>query len=143
MKDQEGSLRAGLGIAGVGAVVALLAYVRPEAMRAPPFVVYLCALAFVFAGWTLVARARGHRLLKAWLPVFLLACLVAPAVWLGFGSGRRQCTLSAVQSLVRIFGTQSDLVCRIGFGVAAVVGIALVLLAVRHAIRSSREPPLE
>jgi hypothetical protein len=139
MKDQEGGVRAGVAIAGVGAAIALLAYIRPEGMRAPPFVVYLCALAFVFAGWTLVARARGHRLLKAWLPVLLLACLVSPAVWLGFGSGRRQCTISGLQSLVRIFGTSTDLACRIGFGFAAVVGIGLVLLAARQAIRSSRE----
>jgi len=136
MRDQNSGVAAGVAVAALGAVIALLAYLRPQAMHVPPFVVYLAALAFVLAGWTLVARARGHRLLKAWLPVFLLASLVAPAVWLGFGSGRRQCTFSAMQSVMRIFGTRSDLLCRIGFGVAAVVGIVLVLLAVRHAIRS-------
>jgi hypothetical protein len=140
MKDPEGSVFAGAAIAALGGALALAAYVLPEQMRAPPFVVYLCALAFVFAGWTVVARARDHRLLKAWLPVFLLACMVAPAIWLGFGSGRRQCAVSLLQSFVRLLGTRSDLVCRIGFGLAAVLGVALVLLAVRQAIRSSRRP---
>jgi hypothetical protein len=140
MKPGEGSVAAGAAIAVLGACLALLAYLQPQAMRAPPTVVYLCALAFVFAGAIVVARARGHRLLQAWLPVLMLACMAAPAVWLGFGSGRRQCTLDAVQSVVRIFGTRSDLPCRIGFGIAAVIGVGLVLLALRQAVRSGREP---
>ena len=140
MKKDEGSVFAGAGIAALGAALALVAFLRPQELRVPPAVMYLCALAFVFAGWIVVARARNHPLLKAWLPVALVACMVAPAVWLGFGSGRRQCTLSAVQSVVRIFGTRSDLPCRIGFAVAAVVGVAIVLLMLRQALRSSRSP---
>jgi hypothetical protein len=140
MKEQEGSLFAGAALAALGAALAFLAYLRPEQMNTPPVFVYLAALAFVFAGAIVVARVRGYRLLSAWLPVFLIGCMVAPAVWLGFGSGRRQCTLSAMNSVVRIFGTRSDLPCRIGFGIAAVIGVALALLALRQAIRSSRDP---
>lgn len=133
---------AGVAIALLGASVAVLAWLQPQQMRAPPWVVYTCALAFVWAGATVVARARGMRRLQAWLPVPLLACMVAPAFWLAFGPGHRACTISLLQGMVRIFGGRSDLPCRIGFGIAALVGLGLVLMALRQAIRSSREPPL-
>lgn len=138
-RNQAGAW-AGAAIAAIGAALAVLMYLRPQALRAPAPVAYLGALAFVFAGLLVLARAQGRRLLQAWLPVFMIACLVAPAVWLGFGSGRRQCTLSAAQAVVRIFGTRSDLPCRIGFAVAAVVGVGILLLVLRQAIRSSRDP---
>ena len=138
MNRHEGGAYAGAAIAALGAGVAALMYLQPLAMRAPPAFVYLCALAFVFAGLAVVARARDYRLLEAWLPVLMIGCLVAPAVWLAFGSGRRQCTLSAAQSVVRIVGTRSDLPCRIGFALAAVVGVAILLLVLRQAIRRSR-----
>jgi len=131
---------AGVAIAALGSAIALLAFLQPQQMRAPAGVVYAAALAFVFAGWTVVARARGHSRLKAWLPVPLLLCMVTPAVWIAFGPGHRQCGIAAVAGVLRIFGARSDLPCRMGFGVAAVVGCFLVLLAVRQAVRSSREP---
>ena len=140
MKAQEGSVAAGVAIAALGSGVALLAFLQPQQMRAPAGVVYASALAFVFAGWTVVARARGHPLLKAWLPVPLLLCMVTPVAWLGFGPGYRQCGIAAVAGMLRIFGTRSDLACRLGFGLAAIVGCFLVLLAIRQAVRSSRDP---
>lgn len=140
MNRQEGSVSAGIAIAVLGGFIALLPWLRPQELRAPPWVVYACALAFVLAGCTVVARAKKLRLLTLWLPVLLLAAMVSPAVWLGFGSGRRQCTLSAMQGFVRVFGTRSDLPCRIAFAVAAVIGVALVLLALQQAIRGSRQP---
>lgn len=140
MQAREGSVAAGVAIAALGSAVALLAYLQPQQMRAPAGVVYAAALAFVFAGWAVVARARGHDRLKAWLPVPLLVCMVAPAVWIAFGPGYRQCGVAAMAGMLRIFGTRSDLPCRLGFGVAAVVGCFLVLLAIRQAVRSSREP---
>jgi hypothetical protein len=140
MNRQEGGVSAGIAIAVLGGAIALLPWLRPQELRAPPWVVHACALAFVLAGCTVIARARKRRLLTLWLPVVVLAALVSPAIWLGFGSGERQCTLTAMQGLVRVFGTRADLPCRIGFAVAAVLGIALVLLALRQAIRASRPP---
>ncbi|HEY0823151.1 MAG TPA: hypothetical protein VGD76_05135 [Ramlibacter sp.] len=140
MNPGQGSAFAGAAIAALGAALGVAMVLHPQAMRVPAPVAYLCALAFLFAGLTLIARARGHRLLQAWLPVLMVGSLVAPAVWLGFGSGRRQCTLSAAESVVRIFATRPDLACRLGFAVAAVAGLGILLLAVRHAVRSSRRP---
>jgi hypothetical protein len=140
MKAQEGSVLAGAGIAALGAALALLAQVQPQQMRAPAWVVYTCALAFVFAGWIVVARARGHAVLKAWLPVALLACLVAPVAWIAFGSGPRRCGIGVMRPMLRMFSAPPDLLCRIGFGVAAIVGLVLLLLAIRQAVRSGRDP---
>jgi hypothetical protein len=140
MKTQEGSVRLGVAVAAIGGVLALLVYAQPEKLRAPAWVVYAVALALVLAGWTVVARASGHHLLKVWLPVPLLACLVSPALWLGFGGGRRQCTVSIGYGVLRMFGTRPDLACRIAFGIAAVIGVALVIWAIRVALRASREP---
>ena len=140
MKPQQGGVFAGVAVAALGCALALLAFAQPRQMRAPAWVVYACALAFVFAGWIVVARAREHARLKAWLPVPLLACLVAPTVWIAFGSGHRHCGLDAVRGVLRIFSTRSDLPCRLGFGVAAVVGLVLLLLSIRQAARSGRDP---
>ena len=138
MTTRRGEVAAGVALALLGAVLALLVSVRPAEFRVPAPVVYFLALALVLAGWTAVARARGHELLKTWLPVPLLACMVAPAVWIAFGPGRRSCAVGAMSGLLKLFGLQADLPCRFGFGVAAVVGIALVVLAAWQAVRSTR-----
>ena len=140
MKTQEGGVVAGVAVAALGGILALLAYAQPQQMRAPAWVVYSAALAFVFAGWILVARARGHPLLKAWLPVPLLLCLVAPPAWIAFGSGYRHCGIEAMRGVLRLFSTRTDLPCRVGFGVAAIVGLVLVALSIRQAVRSGRDP---
>jgi hypothetical protein len=138
MKPQEGSVLAGAGVAAMGAALALLAWLQPQGLRVPQFVVQLGALAFMLAGATAAARARGHRLLVAWLPVPLLACLAVPPVWLAIGGGRRQCGLAGIQGVVRIVGGAGDLACRVGFGIGAIALVAMLLLALRQAIRASR-----
>lgn len=138
MTPPRGQALAGLALAVVGAALALLALLHPAGLRTPAAIVYSAALAFVIAGWILVARAHNHELLKAWLPVALLACMVTPALWLAFGSGRRGCTMTSLSGVLRLLGLGPDLPCRIGFGIAAIVGVALVLLALRQAIRSTR-----
>jgi hypothetical protein len=126
---------AGVAIAALGSAVALLAFLQPQQMRAPAGVVYAAALAFVFAGWAVVARARGHPLLKAWLPVPLLLCMVTPALWLGFGPGYRQCGIAAVVGLRGSQRPRSD-----SSPPPARAGGFPVLLAIRQAVRSSRDP---
>jgi hypothetical protein len=140
VRDDTPTVRLGAAVAALGAALTLAMFLQPQALRVPAPIGYLAGLAFVLAGWTIVARAQGHVRLKAWLPVLLLACMVTPAIWLAFGSGQRQCTLGIARTMARIFGARSDLACRIGFAVAAVVGIALVLAALWQALRSSRAP---
>lgn len=138
MTARRGEVVAGVALALLGAVLALLVSLRPSEFRVPAPIVYFIALALVIAGWTAIARARGHELLKTWLPVPLLACMVAPAVWIAFGPGRRSCAIGAMSGLLKLFGLKADLPCRFGFGVAALVGVALVVLAAWQAIRSTR-----
>lgn len=138
MTSPRGQALAGLALALLGAALALLSLLHPAGLRAPPFVLYAAALAFAIAGWLLVARAHDQELLKAWLPVALLACMISPALWLAFGPGRRTCAISSFSHVLRLFGIGSDIMCRVGFGVASVVGMALVLLALRQAILSTR-----
>ena len=139
MKPGEGSVSAGVAIASLGGVLALLAYAQPQGLRAPSWIVYAAALAFVFAGGIVIARARGLPWLEAWLPVPLLACMVAPVLWIAFGSGPRRCGI-ALGGALRIAALRPDLPCRVGFGLAAIVGLVLLLLAIRQAVRSSRGP---
>lgn len=135
---QRPTVGAGALVAGMGAALALAVFFRPEALKVPAWVAYVAALAFVLAGWTVIARARGNRMLQAWLPVALLACMAAIPTWLAFGPGTRRCTVSVTRWMVTLLGRHTDLACRIGFGVAAVVGIGLVLLAAAQALRSTR-----
>ena len=141
MKADRGTLGAGVGACAAGGALAVAAFLQPQKMNAPAWVVYATALAFVFAGALLLARGRGYARLEAWLPVALLACLVAPPLWIGFGSGYRRCGIALMGNVVRLLGVRSDLPCRIGFGFAAVVGIGLLALAIRQAARSGRERP--
>ena len=141
MKSSEGSVGAGVAISAAGGALALVAFLQPQGLRAPPWVVYAAALAFVFAGWLVVARASKHEALKAWLPVPLLACLVAPPLWIGFGSGYRRCSIAALGGAIRLLGVRSDLPCRVAFGIAAALGVVLLLIAIRQAARSGRDGP--
>jgi hypothetical protein len=125
----------GAAIALVGAGVSLAMLLRPQGLRVPAWVGQVAALSFVFAGATLVAQARGHRRLQRWLPVAVLACLTAPALWLAVAPGTRRCGMGIAHGLVAVLGTRGDLVCRLAFGAGALLAMALVLLAARHAIR--------
>lgn len=121
-----------------GAGIALLVYLHPAGLNVPAPVVYLAALAFVFAGGLLLAQAGRHRRLQAWLPVALLACMVAPAIWLAFGGQR--CVAGSAFGALQVFGLGSELACRAGFGVASVVGLGMVAIAIRRAVQSPGTP---
>lgn len=126
----------GAGLAGMGAAVSLGIVLFPQGLRAPAWVAHVAALAFVFAGCTIVAKARGQHGLQRWLPVAVLACLTAPALWLAVGPGVRRCGIGLAHGFVTVIGARSDLACRLAFGVGAVVTMGLVLLAARYAIRA-------
>ena len=137
MKPGKGHLGAGIGAMAAGGALAVAAYLQPQKLNAPAWVVFTAALAFVVAGLLLAVRGRGYARLEAWLPVALLVCLVAPPLWIGFGSGSRRCGIAVFGNAVRLLGVRADLPCRIGFGFAAVVGIGLLALAIRQAVRSA------
>ena len=137
MKPGQGHVGAGIAAMVAGGALGIVAFLQPQKMNAPAWVVSTAALAFVVAGLLLAVRGRGHARLEAWLPVALLACLIAPPLWIGFGSGTRRCGIAVFGDAVRLLGVRGDLPCRIAFGFAAVVGIGLLALAVRQAVRSA------
>ena len=73
MTTSRGTVGAGIAACVAGGALAVAAFLQPEKMNAPAWVVYAAALAFILAGALLVARARGYARLQAWLPVALLA----------------------------------------------------------------------
>jgi hypothetical protein len=108
-----------------GLLVGFLIYVHPEGLRAPAWVAYVAAFAFVLAGLSLLAGAIGAIALQHWLGVAITASLFAVALWVAFGPGERECSmsLSFVESIA------PDAVCRSFFGVGAIlVGLFLVLV---------------
>jgi hypothetical protein len=100
-------------------------YFHPEGLRAPAWVAYVAASAFVLAGLCLLAGAVGNTSLQRWLGVAVTVSLFAVSVWVAFGPGQRECSISLpfVQSLA------PDALCRGAFGVGAIlVGLFLVLV---------------
>ncbi|MEJ8839240.1 hypothetical protein [Ramlibacter sp. AN1133] len=140
MQARRHRVLAGALAVAVGAGVMLAVFFAPRGLRAPAWVVYAAGGAFVLAGATLVAQGTGQRLLARWLPSLVIACLVAPAAWVAFGTGPRRCMVSAWGFGSRLLGRHSDLLCRLAFGAGALVGLLLLLLAVREALRADPEP---
>lgn len=120
----------GVALIGLGLVLLGLMVAFPDRLNVPPPIGYLTAGTLVLAGLLALANAFCGRIVRAWLAVALLSCMVLPSAWIAFGSGQRTCS-SRVDFL---FGLTGDLVCRTAFGIASVLGVLLVLLAVRHAV---------
>src|SRR5688572_1244379 len=108
----------GLGLALLGLMVAF-----PERLKVPPPVGYLTAGTFALAGVLALANALWGPRARAWAAVALLSCMVLPSGWISLGPGERTCSISGDF----LFGFTGGLTCRIGFGIATVFGIALVL----------------
>jgi hypothetical protein len=103
-------------------------YAHPEGLRVPAWVAYIAASAFVLAGLCLLAGAVGNTSLQRWLGIGVTASLFVVGVWVAFGPGRRECSISLpfVQSIA------PDALCRGAFGVGAIlVGLFLVLVVRR------------
>lgn len=121
----------GIALICLGLVLLALMVSFPERLKVPAPVGYLAAGTFVLAGLLALANAFCGRAARAWLAVALLACMVLPSAWIAFGPGPRTCSVRGDF----LFGSTGGPVCRTAFGIASVLGIALVLIAVRHARR--------
>lgn len=118
--------------AGLGTAALMRAF--PERLNVPAAVGYVAATAFVMAGLLALANAFAGARVRAWLVVALLACLVSPGLWEAFGPGDRWCSAGSLVFFAPARGTA----CRLAFGVASVVGLLMLAIAVRHAWRVSR-----
>ena len=124
----------GIAVVALGLLLLVLMVAFPERLRVPAPVGYLAAGAFVVAGLLALANVFGGRRTRAWLAVALLSCMTAPAAWIAIGPGQRSCSVA----LGPLLGVTGGAACRAAFGVGAIVGLALVAVALREAMRGGR-----
>lgn len=124
----------GVSLMGVGGLLFGLMLAFPERLRVPPVIGYFTAATFILAGMLALANAFGGARVRAWLAVALLACMVLPSAWIAFGPGERACSFT----MNLLFTRTSGLPCRAAFGIGAVLGVVLLGVAVRHALREGR-----
>ena len=122
--------RPGLALVGLGFVLLGLMVAFPERLKVPAPVGYLTAGTLVLAGLLALANSFCGRKSRAWLAVVLLICMVLPAAWIAMGAGPRTCSIRADF----LIGSGGGLVCRTAFGIGSVLGLVLVLVAVRYAL---------
>lgn len=121
---------------GLGSAAAI--YLHPQSLRAPAWVAYAAVSTFVFAGTSLLAGAFGAKRLVSWLGVLITLGLLVPGLWVAFGPGGRDCSFS----LPFVSGRASELVCRAGFGLGALLCVAFLVLLVSRASRAPAAPSL-
>jgi hypothetical protein len=122
-----GALCVAAGIAAAAGV-----YWHPQQLNVPAWVAYVACLAFVFAGLSVVAREFALGKLASWLALAFIAALVLTAIWVAFGPGSRECSVS----FSLFSGLASDWLCRGVFGFGALVGAALLVWLFRRALGS-------
>jgi hypothetical protein len=112
----------------------LLVYLEPQQLKAPAWVAFTACGAFGLAGLCLIAQATGATRTQNWLGVALSLALVLPGLWVAFGPGERECTVS-----LPFLQFVSTAVCRGAFGIGAALGVVVLVLYARHAIARQRD----
>ena len=120
----------------IGAVAALAAGIltgfmihgHPEGLRVPAWVAYVAASAFVLTGLCLLAGAFGVIWLQRWLGIAVTLSLFAVSLWVAFGPGARECSMS----IPFLQTVAPDVLCRGAFGAGSLlIGLFLGLVAHR------------
>jgi hypothetical protein len=122
---------AGVAAIALGIVGAAAMYAHPQELRVPAWVGFSAMAAFIAAGCTLIASAREAKRLEAWLGVLTVLALVIPPIWIAIGPGPMNCTVS----LPFLTTAAADWMCRGAFGLGATLGLFILILAVRRALR--------
>jgi hypothetical protein len=118
----------------LGAISTVMIHLHPEGVRAPAWVAYAAVATFPLAGAALIAGALGAKRLVPWLGVLITCGLLVPGLWVALGPGGRQCSFS----FGFLGGTASELVCRTGFGVGALLCLVFLILLVRRNLLQGR-----
>lgn len=113
-----------------GLATATLIYLHPEQLLVPSWVVYSACMAFVFAGWALLAQADSGRRSYRWLVVALIGTMLVPPLWAALGTSSQTCSAA----IIGIVFFPSDVVCRVVWGVSAAILFVLLLWPVRWAM---------
>ena len=132
MRERSSAALIGGLCAAAGVAAAVGIHWHPEQLNAPAWVAYAACLAFVFAGLSVVAREFARARLASWLAVAFSAALVLTAMWVAFGPGSRECSVS----LPLFNGIAADWLCRGVFGFGALVGAAFVVWLFRRVLGS-------
>ena len=112
----------------VGLAVCVLIYRHPEALRAPAWVAYAAASAFVLAGLVVLAIASDAPRVQSYIAAAVLLCVLVICARVAFGPGKRACTMS----FSFLHANVSDAICRGAFGIGALlVTLGLALLVCR------------
>jgi len=122
----------GLLLIAVGVGTLALIFLQPQQLRVPAWVAYAAVATFPLAGAALIAGALGAARLVPWLGMLLIAGLLVPGLWAAFGPGPQKCSVY----VGAIGGEASDWVCRTGFGIGSIIGLAVLALLIRHAVVS-------
>ena len=121
---------AGVALVGLGVALFALMTAYPERLKVPAPIGYVTAAIVALGGLLALGNAFGSRGIRRWLAVVLLFFMVVPSAWIAGGPGQRTCS-AAVGFL---FGFATGGGCRLAFGIGALFGVALVLLALRYAL---------
>ncbi len=117
----------GCVVALIGIAVAIAIYRQPESLQVPLWLALTACLCFVLSGIALSLKSTHYTRMYQWSVVVLLLCMACIPAWLALGSGARTCT--ATIPLI-----DSNLGCRLAFGVATAFMLPILLLAIKHAV---------
>jgi len=118
----------GCVVALIGIAVAIAIYRHPESLQVPLWLALTACLCFVLSGIALSLKSTHYTRMYQWSVVVLLLCMTCIPAWLALASGARTCT--ATIPLI-----DSNLGCRLAFGVATAFMLPILLLAIKHAVR--------
>lgn len=122
----------GLGLMGLASVTAFLIDTHPERLRAPAWLAFLACACFATGGLAMALHGWISRRAHAWLMVLLLAAMALMPAWIALGAGPRQC-------LATFAVFRSEAGCRFVFGLAGLLMVAVLALAISLAMSSARK----
>ena len=115
----------------MGLLVVWAIYARPQGLRVPAWVAYAAAAAFVGGGGALIAAACESKKLEAAFGLIALLGLLVPFLWVALGPGPQECSVY----LPFISTAGAEWLCRGGFGIASLLGLLILVLFLRRALR--------
>ena len=118
-----------------GLVIGVMVHVHPEGLRAPAWVAYAAASAFVLAGLCLLAGAPGSARLQRWLGIAVTLPLLAVGSWVAFGPGERACSMS----IPFLDSVAPEALCRGAFGAGSILIGLFLGLSLHRALRPDPE----
>jgi hypothetical protein len=124
---------AGLFCAGLGFFLLVIMGWHQPTLQVPSSIGYLAAATFVLAGAALLLQADGRERTASLFSFLAIAALAIVGGWVGFGSGPRGCEAS-VGGLSFL---PEEMVCRVVFGIGAVLTALIGLILLWSIIREA------